>query len=230
MGPSSETALAKKYVQLYLLSMPRPSLRVKIVNSGVRTLHERGFAGAGIREITSEAGVPQGCFTNHFRSKEAFGIAVLERYHDRTQAIMDETLRDASRSPVERIRAYFAAISQWLEAADWRYGCLVGNMSLEVSEQSDQLRAHLVQVCSSLTRSFTECVRAGQDVGEIRNDLDADDVATFLLSSWQGAMMRMKVDRSPKPLEQFKRVLFAAVLSPSLKRTQLTQFKRAPKD
>jgi hypothetical protein len=34
------------------------------------------------------------------------------------QAIMDETLRDASRSPVERIRAYFAAITQWLEAAD----------------------------------------------------------------------------------------------------------------
>jgi TetR/AcrR family transcriptional repressor of nem operon len=179
----------------------------------VRTLHERGFAGAGIREITSDAGVPQGCFTNHFRSKKAFGIAVLERYHERTQAIMDETLRDAGRSPVERIRAYFAAISQRLEAADWRYGCLVGNMSLEVTEQSDMLRADLVEICGALTQSFTECVRAGQAIGEIRSDLDADDVATFLLASWQGAMMRMKVDRSPKPLEQFKRVLFATVLS-----------------
>jgi TetR/AcrR family transcriptional regulator, transcriptional repressor for nem operon len=200
--------------------MPRASLREKIVNSGVRTLHERGFAGAGIREITSDADVPQGCFTNHFRSKEAFGTAVLERYHERTQAIMDETLRDTSRSPVERIRAYFAAITQWLEAADWRYGCLVGNMSLEVSEQSDQLRAYLVQVCSSLTQSFAESVRAGQEAREIRNDLDANDVATFLLSSWQGTMMRMKVDRSPKPLEQFKRVLFATVLSPPSKPTR----------
>ena len=213
MGPRVAMVLANQYVQLYLLSMARPSLREKIVNSGVRTLHERGFAGAGIREITSDASVPQGCFTNHFRSKEGFGIAVLERYHERTQAIMDQTLRDASRSPVERIRAYFAAISQWLEAADWRYGCLVGNMSLEVTEQSDLLRAYLVEVCDSLTRSFTECVRAGQAVGEIRSDLDPDDVATFLLASWQGAMMRMKVDRSPKPLEQFKRVLFATVLS-----------------
>jgi TetR/AcrR family transcriptional repressor of nem operon len=193
--------------------MPRPSLREKIVNSGVQTLHERGFGGAGIREITSDASVPQGCFTNHFRSKEAFGLAVLDRYHQRTQMTMDETLRDSSRSPVERIRAYFAAISQRLEAADWRYGCLVGNMSLEVTEQSDLLRACLVEVCGSLTRSFTECVRAGQAVGEIRSDLDADDVATFLLASWQGAMMRMKVDRSRKPLEQFKRVLFATVLS-----------------
>jgi TetR/AcrR family transcriptional repressor of nem operon len=215
-----DNGLANQYVQLYLLSMARPSLREKIVNSGVRTLHLRGFARAGIREITSDAGVPQGCFTNHFRSKEAFGIAVLERYHQRTQAIMDETLGDLSRSPVERIRAYFAAISQWLEAADWRYGCLVGNMSLEVAENSEMLRLYLIELSGSLTRSFAGSVRAGQESGEIRNDLDAEDIATFLLASWQGAMMRMKVDRSPKPLEQFKRVLFATVLSPPSKPTR----------
>jgi TetR/AcrR family transcriptional repressor of nem operon len=138
---------------------------------------------------------------------------VIKRYHDRTQAIMDETLRDPHRSPVDRIRAYFDAITQRLEAADWRYGCLVGNMSLEVTEQSGLLRDCLVEICGSLTQSFAEAVRSGQTQGEIRGDLDADDVATFLLSSWQGAMMRMKVDRSPKPVEQFKRVLFATVLS-----------------
>ena len=193
--------------------MARPSLREKILESGVLTLHERGFAGAGIREITSEAGVPQGCFTNHFRSKEAFGVAVIQRYHARTQAIMERTLRDPGRSAVERIRAYFDAITEWLEVANWRYGCLVGNMSLEVAEQSDALRDCLVEVCGSLTQSFAEVVRAGQARGEIRSDLDADDIATFLLSSWQGAMMRMKVERSRKPLDQFKRVFFAAVVS-----------------
>jgi TetR/AcrR family transcriptional repressor of nem operon len=193
--------------------MARPSLKEKIVESGVRTLHERGFGGAGIREITGEAGVPQGCFTNHFRSKEAFGVAVIQRYHAHTQAIMDRTLRDSARSPVERIHAYFDAITEWLESVNWRYGCLVGNMSLEVAEQSDVLRYCLVEVCGSLSRSFAETVRAGQASGNIRSDLDADDVATFLLSSWQGAMMRMKVDRNSKSIEQFKRVVFATVLS-----------------
>jgi TetR/AcrR family transcriptional repressor of nem operon len=78
---------------------------------------------------------------------------------------------------------------------------------------SDVLRDCLVEVCGSLTQSFADVVRAGQAQGEIRSDLDADDIATFLLSSWQGAMMRMKVERSRKPLDQFKRVLFAAVVS-----------------
>ena len=91
--------------------MGRPSLREKIIESGVQTLHERGFAGAGVREITADAGVPQGCFTNHFRSKEAFAAAILDRYHERTQAIMDKTLRDEIRPAVERLRAYFDAIT-----------------------------------------------------------------------------------------------------------------------
>ena len=96
--------------------MARPSLREKIIEAGVQTLHERGYAGAGVREITADAGVPQGCFTNHFRSKEAFAVTVLDRYQERTRAIMDATLRDESRPAVERLRAYFDAIAEWLEA------------------------------------------------------------------------------------------------------------------
>ncbi|GAB0120153.1 TetR family transcriptional regulator [Acidisoma sp. 7E03] len=195
--------------------MARPSLREKIIESGVQTLHERGYSGAGIREITAEAGVPQGCFTNHFRSKDAFGVAILDRYHERTQSIMDRTLRDETRSSLERLRAYFDAITEWLEAAGWRYGCLVGNMSLEVSEHSELLRAHLAEICNSLTQSFAEVVRAGQARGEIRREIEADDMAVFILSSWEGAMMRMKVDRSPRAIEQFKRVLFSVIVMPT---------------
>lgn len=194
--------------------MARPSLREKIIVSGIQTLHERGYAGAGVREITSEAGVPQGCFTNHFRSKEAFASTVLERYQERTQAIMDVTLRDASRPALERLRAYFEAIIEWLEGAEWRYGCLVGNMSLEVAEKSELLRTHLMEVCHALTSSFAEAVREGQRSGEIRSDLNADDLAVFILASWQGTMMRMKVDRSPRPIQQFMRVLFATLRTP----------------
>ncbi|MBB4226931.1 TetR family transcriptional regulator C-terminal domain-containing protein [Rhizobium mongolense] len=110
---------------------------------------------------------------------------------------MDSTLRDQSRQPKERLRAYFVAIAEWLEDAGWRYGCLVGNMSLEVPEHSDVLRRHLTEICRSLTDAFAETVRAAQAAGEVRSDLDADDVGTFLLASWEGAMMRMKVERSP---------------------------------
>lgn len=191
--------------------MPRPSLRDKIINSGVETLRRSGFAGSGVREITREAGVPQGCFTNHFRSKEAFGGVALEQYRARVEAIMAETLGNAELTPMQRLRAYFEAISARLEAEGWRFGCLIGNMSIEVAEGSEALRHQLSTIHATHSATFAEPIRAGQACGEIRQDLAAEDIAAFLVTAWHGAMMRMKVDRDSTPLEQFKRTAFAVI-------------------
>ena len=194
--------------------MARHSLREQIIESGVATVHQRGFAASGIREITATAGVPQGSFTNHFRSKDAFGVAVLDRYLERTEAIFDATLRDGTRPPIERLRAYFDAITRLLEGAGWRHGCMISNMSLEAAEHSELLRTRLVQIFCALNQPFAEAVRAAQAAGEIRDDIDAEDLADVLLSAWHGAMLRMKVDRSPAPLDRFKRVFVATLLTP----------------
>ena len=193
--------------------MGRHSLREQLLNSGVSTVHERGFVASGIRDITAAAGIPLGSFTNHFRSKEDFGIAVLDRYVERVEALFDATLRDESRPPVERLRAYFDAVTALLAGAGWRHGCLIGNLSLEATEHSELIRARLSEVFGSLTRSFAAAVRAAQEAGQARTDLDAEDMAAVLLSAWQGAMLQMKVVRGPEPLDRFRRVLFAALLA-----------------
>lgn len=194
--------------------MPRPSLRDTLIASGVTTLHERGYAACGIREITGAAGVPQGSFTNHFRSKEAFAIAVLDRYFGQLEAIMAATLRDEARPPLDRLRGYFDAIGAILEAAGWRHGCLIANMGLEAPEHSEAIRERLVGIFAALTLPFADAVRAAQTTGDGRGDCEAGDLAAFVLSAWHGTLLRMKVERSAEPVERFKRVLFA-MLSPA---------------
>ena len=60
--------------------MSRPSHRQKILTTGLQVVHQRGFAGASVRDIVQAAGVPQGSFTNHFASKEAFGLQIIDLY------------------------------------------------------------------------------------------------------------------------------------------------------
>lgn len=195
--------------------MPRPSHRDTIINAGVDTLYRRGFGGTGVREIAAAAAVPQGSFTNHFRSKEAFGRAVLDRYFD--EVIVDfivRTLRNDALSPLERLSTYFEAITNLLNDAGWRYGCLIGNMSLEQAEHSEATRKQLGEMFRAWTEPFTEAVRAAQGQGQVRSDLDAHDVADFLLNSWHGAILRMKVDRDRRPLDVFRTITFTTVLRP----------------
>jgi TetR/AcrR family transcriptional repressor of nem operon len=52
--------------------MPKPSHREKLLEAGFEVVLERGYCGASVRDIVQAAGAPQGSFTNHFTSKEAF--------------------------------------------------------------------------------------------------------------------------------------------------------------
>jgi TetR/AcrR family transcriptional repressor of nem operon len=195
--------------------MSRPSSRHKIIEAGVATVHSRGFAASGVRDIAAAAEVPLGSFTNHFRSKDRFGIAVLDLYFARLRIIIDQTLRDRSRPPLARLHAYFDAITDRLAEAGWRHGCLIGNLSLEVPEHSEALRIRLSELFAEWTQPFAEAVADAQRAGDLRADLAADDLAAVLLAGWHGAMMRMKVDRSREPLDRFRRVVLGSVLAAS---------------
>ena len=176
-------------------------------------MHERGFATAGLREITAVAGVAQGSFTNHFASKEEFGVAVLNHYFEQIRAVIAQTLSDESRRPIERLRTYFDAITDLFAASGWRYGCLAGNMGLEAAEHSEMIRQRLSEIFAEWTLPFAQAIRQAQSVGEVRADLDADEASAALLEAWHGAMLRMKIERSRAPLDRFKLLIFPALLA-----------------
>src|SRR5260370_739409 len=86
--------------------MPKPSHREKLLIAGLRTVHERGFGGSSVRDIVEAAGVPQGSFTNHFASKEAFGLEILELYHAVTNEGVAAPLRNDALPPLKRLRRW----------------------------------------------------------------------------------------------------------------------------
>jgi TetR/AcrR family transcriptional repressor of nem operon len=193
--------------------MGRHSFREKIVVSGMRTVHERGFANAGLREITAAAGVAQGSFTNHFASKEEFGVAVLDHYFDQIRGVIAQTLNDETRRPIERLSAYFDVMTALFAEAGWRYGCLAGNMALEGSEHSERIRLRLSEIFAEWTPPFARAIRQAQSVGEVRADLDSEEAGAALLEAWHGAMLRMKIERTPAPLDRFKKLILPTLLA-----------------
>ena len=193
--------------------MPKPSLRDAIIDAGLRVMLRQGYAGSGVRDIVAEAGAPQGSFTNHFRSKEAFAEAVLDRYFDHVKGLVRQALDETELSPRARLKRYLDIITERLSADGFARGCLVGDFSLEASPQSEPLRARLEQIFVEWRAPFATCIREGQQAGEIAADFEPDMLADFLLASWQGAILRMKVERSAAPLQRFKAIAFATVFS-----------------
>ncbi len=192
--------------------MAKPSNRDKILTEGLRVVHEHGFAGASVRDIVQAAGVPQGSFTNHFASKEAFGVEVIDLYLVRSRETMRTTLRNDDLPPLQRLAAYIDVGKNRLNQHSMRTGCLFGNFAAEASEHSDLMRARLVEVFEEIRQSMAYCLRAAVAAGELRADFECDEVAAFIVASLQGANLLAKTQRSPEPVERFKRILFSSVL------------------
>jgi TetR/AcrR family transcriptional repressor of nem operon len=192
--------------------MARPSHRDKLLEVGLRVVHQHGFGGASVRDIVQAAGVPQGSFTNHFASKEAFGLEVIELYLANSRESIRVSLRDESLPPLQRLRAYIDASKTRLGKDQMRNGCLFGNFTAEASDWSEKIRLRLVEVFAEVQAAIAQCLRAAVKAGEVAPSLDCDEVAGFIVSSMQGAILLSKAQRSPVPLERFKEILFSLVL------------------
>jgi TetR/AcrR family transcriptional regulator, transcriptional repressor for nem operon len=191
--------------------VPRHSLRDRILEAGLNVMFRKGYVGASVRDIVAEAPAPQGSFTNHFRSKEVFAREVLDRYFENLKQVVIETLGDASRTPRQRLKRYLDIITERLTKAEFSRGCLIGDLSLEAAPQSEILRARLADIFIEWRTPFAACIAEGQAAGEIATAFTAEELAEFLLSSWEGAILRLKVVRNAEPLERFKRIAFATV-------------------
>jgi TetR/AcrR family transcriptional repressor of nem operon len=192
--------------------MPKPSTRDKILTEGLRVVHQRGFGGASVRDIVQAAGVPQGSFTNHFASKEAFGLEVIDLYFANSCQIIAQTLRNDAVPPLQRLGAYIDTVKSRMERDSMRNGCLLGNFTAEANDHSEAIRHRLVKIFAEVQQSVAYCLQAAVRAGELSPSFDCEDVAGFVVSSLQGAHLLSKAQRSPLPIERFKRILFTMIL------------------
>lgn len=193
--------------------MAKHSTRADILQAGLRTMFRMGYNGCGVRDIVNEAGLPQGSFTNHYRSKEAFAAEVLDVYFEHVKELVAQALDDESRTPRARLRRYLDIITRRLRDDGFTRGCLIGDLSLEAPQHSELLRQKLINIYDEWRKPFATCIAQAQAAGEIADTFRANDLADFLLSSWEGAILRMKVERSAAPLERFKRIAFQTVFT-----------------
>jgi TetR/AcrR family transcriptional repressor of nem operon len=195
--------------------MPRPSnpqVRARLLAAGLALVHARGFAASGVKDITDAAGVPKGSFYAYFPSKEAFAAAVLEHYWADIESRLVPILGSPGLAR-ERIIRFFHALADEHEAGDFLLGCLVGNLSLELSGSSEPVRTELARILGSWDNALTECVRSGQQgAGDVRADIDAAELASLLIEAWEGAALRGKVTRSRAPYDRFEAITVPALL------------------
>lgn len=192
--------------------MSKEKTKISLLEAGKQVFMEKGYNHSGIEAILQAAGVPKGSFYYYFESKEDFGLQVINRCAEGYEAEIDRHLGDESIGPLDRLRRYFESACERLESQQCRKGCLVGNLSQEMADQSEVFRARLEEIFQGWIDRFTHCLEEARSIGEIPAHYDVRELAEFWLSSWQGAVLRAKTTRSTRPLRTVINILFGNIL------------------
>lgn len=193
--------------------MKRIHSKDDILQVGLDIILTKGFNGTGVEAILKQANVPKGSFYNFFSSKEEFGLAIIDKYVTEIGGRFHAIFNDESLPPLERIRKGFETLIARFEGNDCSKGCLIGNLSLEMSDQFETIRQRLEQSLQGWTKSLSRLLLHAQKEKTIPEDLDPEMLAENLISSFQGALLRSKVKKSPEPLKNFIYLYFDRFLT-----------------
>lgn len=194
--------------------MKRGRHREDLLDRGLQLFGTKGYSATGVSDITDAAGVPKGSFYNYFQSKEDFALAVLEQYREQAHEIMSAQLAGPA-SPLRRLRTFFEAGRAKALADGFSGGCLAGRLAQELAGEHPSFRPMLDRVFGCMQGGVTRLLQEAAEEGELRPGEDPAELASFLLSSWQGAVTRAKAAGHDGPLKTFEAMVFDRLL-PSL--------------
>ena len=184
--------------------MARPRLsettRQRLLDEGVAAFLQQGYHGTGLKEVLDRVNVPKGSFYNYFESKEAFAAAAIHHYAECFADKMQQALAGAP-DPMTGLRRFFESLMADFEAAGYVGGCLIANLGGEL-EGSELCRETLAGAFRDWRDSVADTLRQGQRLGLVRTDIEAGDLADLLTEAWEGAVIRMKIERSLEPLRR----------------------------
>jgi TetR/AcrR family transcriptional repressor of nem operon len=184
----------------------------RLLDVGLATLLERGYNATGIQDLLVATSVPKGSFYHHFASKEDFALHVVGRYLAEVHLLLDQTLMDSERAPLERIRLFFERLLA-MYAGQGYLGSLIGLLGQELAAVNTAFRRHIEAAFDGIAARLAETLDEARRRGDLPAETDPLQTANLMLDCWEGAALRSRLLRSAAPLEAALENAFKTVLA-----------------
>ena len=186
-------------------SMSRDAGRTRgtLLRAAFQEIYRSGFRSADLDAILSAAGVTKGALYYHFDDKEALGYAVLDE-------VMASDLHQKWVQPLRNAKDPIDALvrivqSESLKREDVRRGCPLLNLSQEMSGLDEGFRRRTARLFRNWHDAVAGALREGQKRGLVRNDIDADETATFLIATYEGYVVLTKNSQDARMMRSGQR-------------------------
>jgi TetR/AcrR family transcriptional regulator, transcriptional repressor for nem operon len=160
--------------------------RQRIAAKAAEVFNLHGVAGSSLADVMAASGHRKGGIYNHFASKEELALAAF----DHAAAAATACLAPAWEADgLARLRAFVAAFRAYGERPPLPGGCPVLNTAIECDDGDPALRDRVRAVVDDWRGRLRQGVAVGQARGEIRPEIDGEDLASVTIATLEGGVM-----------------------------------------
>ncbi|MFC8248089.1 TetR/AcrR family transcriptional regulator [Streptomyces chartreusis] len=174
----------------------------KILGAARSLIEGRGYSALGVAEICKAAGVPKGSFYYFFESKESLALAVVDEHWTAQRRDWARVL-EADGEPLQRLRGLFeetqAGQRAVQEGCGTVSGCLFGNLTLELSNQTEAVRRRLQEIFDAQVDMVETVVKEARERGDV-TVADTREAARAVVAQLEGQVMFAKLYNSTERL------------------------------
>lgn len=181
----------------------------QLLAQGIEMLLRSGYNDLGISALLEATNTPKGSFYHHFRSKQDYALQVIDLYMEDVHAGLDACLGDSSRPPLERVRNFFEASEEKYRTQGYM-GCLLGGLGQELSGINEVFRRKVEECLEQIAGRLAACLDEAKRIGDLPKSANPQKLAELLVNCWEGAALRTRLRRDPRPLQEMLDFYFSA--------------------
>ncbi len=175
--------------------------RERMIQTMGDLLRRRGYAATGLQQLTEEARAPIGSMYFHFPGgKEQLAAEAVTRAGSERSAVLATLL--GGTNTADAVRAIAAAMGRDLVTSRWHNGCPIATPALEMSGESEPIRAAANASFDAWELLFAQRLGAdGVPSGRARA------IAAAIVAALEGGLILARTRRSLAPLEAIAALL-----------------------
>ena len=182
-----------------MLNQESRDTRQRLVEAARTLFWEQGYSATGVAQILKEAGARSGSLYHFFPTKEDLLLAVLEHYKELLCPEVIQPVADRVSDPIERVFGVLDGYRQMLLMSDYMWGCPIGNLALEIGHTHPNARKLIAENFDGWRAALEEWLR--QAARRFPEHVDTEQLALFVLTTMEGAVMLARTYRSIEPYD-----------------------------
>lgn len=164
--------------------------------------NQRGFSGTSLQDIMEATGLQKGGIYSHFENKEQLAEAAFEYAAQLMEERMREFLARAPRTALGQLQAVVEAFATVAFDPPVAGGCVMLNTAVESDDAYPTFKQKTRHAMDAWIALIRKIVRRGVERQELSPQTDADEIATLLISTLEGALMLSKLYDDPRHMER----------------------------